>query len=180
VSAPVLTAAWRPQDWPVRTLRSLAAAVVCTLTAALAHLGAGGTVSAGALAVVLLGSAAVAGTLSARRLTAGQLVGMVVLAQLTVHLVAHLGDTAPAMTMSAGMVVAHAVATAASAVLLTRGEGFLWVLADRLGLRAVPLLRAATVLPSGEPAPARPRVASRREALLAHTRVERGPPVGFA
>jgi hypothetical protein len=130
-----------------------------------------------AVMAVFAGSAAVAWLLSARRLTATQLLGLLVLCQVVVHLGAAEGD----MTMGASMVAAHVVATAVSVLALARGEAFVWTLAERLALRVAPLLHANRELPvvaAGPVSTAAPR--SRRDVRLAHSRWLRGPPVSLA
>jgi hypothetical protein len=155
----------------MRLVRSVSAALVCTFTAALGHLAGGGVIPTEAASVVFLAAALVAWLLSARRVTVGQLVGLLVLCQVCVHF----GSSS--MNMSALMVATHVVATIVSTVLLTRGEALVWRLAERFGLRAVPALTAA-----GPARPARPmapvhRSRSLTNLLLAHSRVERGPPI---
>jgi hypothetical protein len=169
--------AWRPADRPVRALRSTAAALVCVVAAAAGHHAAGGALPPAAVVSAFAGSAVVAWLLSARRLTAAQLLGLLVLCQVVVHLGASDGE----MTMGAAMTAAHVGATAVSVLVLARGEAFVWGLAERLGLRAVPLLHAAPALPVVLPGPvstATPR--SLRDVHLAHSRWLRGPPVGIA
>ena len=169
--------AWRPADRPLRALRSTAAALVCVLAAAVGHHSAGGALPPGAVVSVFVGSAVVAWLLSARRLTATQLLGLLVLCQVAVHLGASDGE----MTMGAAMMAAHLAATAVSVQALARGEAFVWSLAEHLALRVAPLLQAAHVVPvalSGPVSTSTPR--SRRDVHLAHSRWLRGPPVSLA
>jgi hypothetical protein len=169
--------AWRPADRPLRALRSTAAALVCVVAAAVGHQSAGGALPAGAVVSVFAGSATVAWLLSARRLTATQLLGLLVLCQVAVHLGATDGD----MAMGTSMVAAHVTATVLSVLLLARGEAFVWALADRLALRVAPLLHAThqvPVVPTGPVPDAVPR--TRRDVRLAHSRWLRGPPVSLA
>lgn len=123
---------------------------------------------------MLAGSALVAGLLSARRVTTGQMVGLLLLCQVCVHLGCSTGE----MTMSVSMLAGHVAATALSAACLARGESFVWRLAERLALRAAPLRAVSVVVPTLRPLP--PVVATRapHDVRLAHTRVERGPPSG--
>lgn len=127
-----------------------------------------------AAGLVFCGVAAVAWLLSVRRVTPGQMIGLLVLCQVCVHAGGGMGP----MTMSAGMVAAHLTATAVSAALLAWGEAFVWQLAERLGLRAVPHGVVAAAVPSWRaPIPAVAQE-SRRDVRLAHSRAERGPPIG--
>ena len=173
MSRPVNVAAARVVDWPLRLVRSVAAALVCTLTAALGHLAGGGVIPTEAALIVFAGAALVAWLLSARRVTGGQLVGLLVLCQVCVHF----GGSMSAMHMSALMVATHVVATIVSAALLTRGESFVWHVAERLGLRAVAALVRAHAIPTARPMALVHQSHSLTNALLAHSRIERGPPI---
>jgi hypothetical protein len=82
------------------------------------------------------------------------------------------------MRMSASMLIAHAAATAASALLLARGEAFVWQLAERLGLRVAPHGFELAPIPSWRPLPPVITKRSLRDVRLAHSRAERGPPSG--
>jgi hypothetical protein len=171
--------ALRPLGRPVRLARSVAAALVCVLAAAVGHVAAGGALPALAAAAVFAGAAPVAWLLSSRRVTPGQLTGLLVLCQVCVHLGApsgHSGD----MSMGPGMVLGHALATLVSAAVLARGERFVWRLAERLGLRAAPLLRTVAAIPSVRPPLAVVAPRSLRDVRLAHSRSLRGPPVSLA
>lgn len=166
--------ALRPAAGAVRLVRSTAAALACVATAATGHASAGGTVGATAAVTTFMGAAAVAWLLSARRVTPGQLVGLLILCQVCVHLGCATGE----MQMSASMLVGHIAATAVSALALARGEAFVWQLAERLGLRVAPNLLEVAATPSWQPPT--PVVATRslHDVRLAHSRVERGPPSG--
>lgn len=166
--------ALRPLDGSVRLLRSLAAALVCVAAAAAGHLAAGGPLPAVAVLAVLAGASGVAWLLSVRRITPGQLVGLLVLCQVGVHL----GAMGQHATMGAGMIGAHVLATAVSALVLARGEQFVWQLADRLGLVPVALRIVALATPVERPPVVAPAVRSLRDVRLVHSRVLRGPPVG--
>lgn len=147
-------------------------------TAALGHLVAGGTMHAPTAAAAFAGSATVAWLLSARRVTPGQLLGLLVLCQIATHLAASFDG---GMVMGPSMIAAHLVATGASLVALSHGEAFVWRLAEHLGLRLSPLLRGSAVMPPVARQRVRPVVPSaRREVLLAHSRWLRGPPVSPA
>jgi hypothetical protein len=175
VPAPAFVEALRPADWPVRTVRAVATALACVAIAALGHLTAGGALPSGAVIAVFAGAVAVAWVLSARRVTPSQLVGLLLLCQVCVHLGASTGT----MTMSAAMLASHALATVLSALVLARGEAFVWQLADRLGLRVLPT--GLRVLPMPFWSRPTPVFATRslHDVRLAHSRVERGPPSGL-
>ena len=155
----------------MRLVRSVAAALVCTVTSALGHLAGGGVIPTEVALVAFVGSALVAWSLSARRVTSSQLTGLLVLCQVCVHF----GSTS--MNMSTLMVATHLMATIASTALLTRGEAFVWQVAERLGLRAVPALTTARAVPVARPAAPIHQPRSLVNVLLAHSRAERGPPV---
>lgn len=122
------------------------------------------------------GSAVVAWLLSARRVTPSQLLGLLVLCQVVVHL----GAATDHMTMGTAMIVAHVVATVVSVVALARGEAFVWRLAQRLGLRAVPLLRRRSPVPRAARQPATVGATRvRHDVHLAFSRSSRGPPVSI-
>jgi len=169
------SAAMRAVDRPVRLVRATATALVCVTAAAVGHHAAGGALPAGAVLAVFAGSAAVAWLLTARRVTPGQLLGLLALCQIGVHL----GTSSDEMTMGTAMIAAHVAATLASVVVLAHGERFVWELAQHLGLRVVPLLRRAFAVPSLRPPV--PAVAPRslHDVFLAHSRSLRGPPVGL-
>jgi hypothetical protein len=166
--------ALRPAARPVRLVRSTAAALACVATAAIGHAGAGGTIGSAAVLTTFAGAASIAWLLSARRVTPGQLLGLLILCQVCVHLGCSTGE----MSMSVSMVVAHAAATAVSTLTLARGEAFVWQLAERLALRVDPHGLELTPVPSWRPLP--PVIATRslRDVRLAHSRAERGPPSG--
>lgn len=171
MSRPVDSAATRVIVWPVRLARSVAAALVCTATAALGHLAGGGVIPTRTALVAFLGSALVTWSLAARRVTASQLIGLLVLCQVCVHF----GSTS--MNMSALMLTTHFVATIASAALLDRGEAFVWHLAERLGLRAVPGLLRVGAVPAVRPIALLHRHLALSDMFLAYSRLERGPPI---
>ncbi|MET0467505.1 MAG: hypothetical protein ABWZ87_02060 [Aeromicrobium sp.] len=175
MTPPDRAGAMRAVDRPVRGVRSLAAALVCVTAAAAGHHSAGGALPAEAVLAVFTGSAAVAWLLSSRRVTPGQLLGLLVLCQIVVHI----ATASDEMVMGAGMLLAHVAATAVSLVALSRGEALVWHLAERLGLRLRPLLRLATVVPSVRPALAVVVTRSLIDIRLAHSRSLRGPPVGL-
>jgi hypothetical protein len=171
VSRPVDCAAARAIAWPVRLARSVAAALVCTVTAALGHLAGGGVIPTNTALIAFLGSALVAWSLAARRVTMSQLVGLLLLCQVCVHF----GSTT--MHMSALMVTTHIIATIASVAVLTRGEAFVWQVAERLGLRAAPGLLRVGAVPAVRPISLVHRHLPLTDVFLAYSRLERGPPI---
>ncbi|MEV7396446.1 hypothetical protein [Aeromicrobium sp. NPDC092404] len=174
MSGPAFDVALRPAAGLTRVVRSTAAALACVATAAVGHTSAGGTIGSSAVIAAFGGAAAVAWLLSASRVTPGQLVGLLLLCQVVVHLGCSTGD----MQMTAGMLMAHVLATAVSAVILARGEAFVWQLAERLGLRAMALEAGVVTIPSWRPLPLAVAPLALHDVRLAHTRVERGPPNG--
>lgn len=165
--------ALRPGDRPLRLVRSVAAALVCVTAAAVGHHTAGGPLPVGAVLAAFSGSAAVAYLLSARRLTASQLLGLLVLCQVCVHL----GTSTGEMTMGAAMIAAHLVATGVSVVALSHGESFVWTVAERLALRLAPLMSVRPLVPTVRLLPAATPTRARPDVFLAHSRPLRGPPV---
>lgn len=162
----------------MRAARSVAAALVCVAVAAAGHTLAGGSVSAPVLAGVFVGASGLTWCLAARRVTASQCIGLLLLVQAVVHV--SCAWSSDEMSMGPGMIAAHVAATALSATVMARGETFLWLLAERIGLRALPLLLARTGIVGW---PVRSPVAhghARHDATLVHTHGERGPPVAFA
>ncbi len=166
--------ALRPAAGPIRLVRSAAAALACVAVAATGHATAGGTLGAVAVLATFVGAAAVAWLLSARRVTPGQIVGLLILCQVCVHL----GGSTDEMRMSAAMIAAHVAATAISALALARGEAFVWQLAERLGLRVHAHGLDVAAIPTWRPLA--PVVAPRslHDVRLAYSRAERGPPSG--
>lgn len=164
----------RPGVGSVRLVRSLAIALLCTATAAFAHLLAGGLVPGSAVAILFLSATAVAWVVSARRVTTGQIIGLLVLCQIVVHLTCSMGS----MDMSGSMLATHVAATALSALALARGEAFVWRVAERLGLRLRPHLLGFVPVPLRVELVPVTVARSRRDVRLAHSRVLRGPPYG--
>ncbi|MDX6232385.1 MAG: hypothetical protein QOH68_1369 [Nocardioidaceae bacterium] len=167
--------ALRPAGAAVRLVRSTAAALACVATAAVGHAAAGGTIGSTAVVAAFGGAAVIAWLLSARRVTPGQLTGLLILCQVCVHLVCSTGE----MRMSPSMLIAHAAATTVSALLLARGEAFVWQLAERLGLCVAALDLELAPVPSLRPVQLVPATRSLRDVRLTHSRVERGPPSGL-
>ena len=171
--------AMRPARGPIRLARSLGVALVCSATAAVAHLLAGGVLPVFSFVVLFAGVLAVAWLVAAHRVTPRQFVGLLVLCQVCVHLGCSMGSMG-SMEMSVEMLATHAVATAASAAILTRGEAFVWSIAERLGLRIFPIAVVVLATPTGSaPMPvAVPR--KLHDIRLVHSRVLRGPPYGIS
>ncbi len=149
-------------------------ALVCSVTAAVAHLLAGGEIPASSFTLLFAGASLVAWLVAARRVTPGQLVGLLLLCQVCVHLGCSMGS----MEMSLAMLATHAAATVLSAAILTRGESFVWTVAERLGLRLLPSPVVAAAVPRAAIAMPSPLPRSRKDVRLVHSRVLRGPPYG--
>ena len=162
----------RPAAGSVRLVRSFAVGLVCTLTAAIAHVVAGGMISAAAVGILFAGTTAIVWFVSIRRLTCGQMVGLLVLSQLFMHL----GFSTGTMQMTVSMLATHVVATTVSALALSLGEKFVWLLAERLGVRLypqdtyfIPIPRSTALIPVATKR-------SRQDVRLAYSRSLRGPP----
>ncbi|MCL3819163.1 hypothetical protein [Aeromicrobium wangtongii] len=175
MSFPDRLEAARPDGRPLRVARSLAAALVCVTAAALGHRFAGGPMPAGAVAAVLAGSGGVAWLLSARRVTPGQLLGLLVLCQVGVHLAGGSGE----MTMGPGMIAGHLAATGVSVAVLAYGERFVWEMGRRLVRRVLPTRGRVVRAPHLRPVRAVVAPTSPHELWLACVRSRRGPPVGL-
>lgn len=132
--------------WPIRLLRVCAASLVGLALALAGHTLAGGEMSSIPVILADLAVVATAGyLLSGRRLTLGQIVGLLLIAQVVVHVGCLVGASTP--SLSAAMIVGHLIATAITAAVLSGGEQFAWALVERLGLRVIPLL-STTSLPA--------------------------------
>ena len=130
---------------------------------------------AAAAVAVFAGATPIVWFLSSRRITPGQMIGLLLLCQVLVHLGAPQAD----MSMGPTMLGGHLVATAVSALVLGRGESFVWQLARRLALRVAPLLRPVPPVPSVRLLPPVSEPRSLRDVRLVHSRSLRGPPVGL-
>lgn len=127
--------------WPIRLLRVCAASVIALTLALAGHtLGGGETSSLPVILTVLALVTSAAWLLSIRRLTTSQIVGLLLIAQIAVHLGCMVGTTPS--TLSGAMIGGHLIATGFTAMILARGERFVWALAERLGLRVLPMLTA--------------------------------------
>jgi hypothetical protein len=184
-----------PAGAAVGVLRSVRAAVVGLSASGLAllgHLGAGGTaLPPGQLVLAVLAVLVVSLTLSARRWTVGPLLALLLGSQALFHVAfsgvdaAHVHGGQHEMSESAMpghpwllMLVGHGVAALLTALLLRRGEDWLWGLVALL-TRAWRVARVAAQQPVGGP---RTRAMSRSGdvrvvlGLLEHAVARRGPP----
>jgi len=158
---------------PWRAARTVGAAMSATVVALVTHEIAGGSVTPGATAVVIALTLLVARPLTKHRVSASQVTGLLILAQAIVHLVCA-GDDA--MVGGTAMLLAHAVATGVSAIVLLRGEAWAWKVAELLAIRPARRVRAtpiATPVRSAMPA----EVPALRSAERSRLRPVRGPPV---
>lgn len=120
-----------------------------TLTAVAAHELSGGSTTPAAALALLLGSSAVAATITGRRVSTSQLLGLLVLTQAVVHLMCAVDDPAVG---GWSMLGGHLVATGLSAALLMRGERWAWQLYDALKARVV-RRPGVTPVPSADSVP---------------------------
>jgi len=159
---------------PWRAARTLAAATGSTLTALVVHDLNGGSVPPVTAALVLLGSIAVATTLTHQRVSLSQLFGLLMLCQAVVHLTCAGQD----MTVGGGqMLAAHLIAMTSTAMVLTKGEAWVWQLADTLAIK--PWRRVSAVaIPVVHTAPHRPNRVRLQSRLRDRAAPVRGPPVG--
>lgn len=162
---------------PIRLLRVSAISAVAVILAAAGHEIGGGAVAPGATLVSVFAVIfAVSWFLTSRRLTLGQIAGLLLIAQLVVHLSCMGSDMAP---MGAAMIGGHLAATALTALIVSRGELFLWSLADRLGLRVVALVIFRVLRPVGRAA--HPVISNERRRSLSYVFAGgpglRGPPI---
>jgi hypothetical protein len=170
----------------VRVGRGLALSAACLVIPAVAHVVAGGGAPvAGAFlfGAALLSVACVA--LADRRISAGLIAVMVFASQPVLHVLLHMSAHSHhgiGPSVSAGMVVAHAIAAAALTILLAGAESVVWsvaALSSTILLRRVRAVLGAIppppVLELGLPpssAPIRPYVLS-----VTRTAPHRGPPI---
>ncbi|MEU7694762.1 MFS transporter [Microbispora sp. SCL1-1] len=180
---------------PLRLARSAAFSVVCVLLAVGAHWFAGG--AAPTPQALLIGGA---GVMTVAAATAGRersplvVIGLLLAAQVFLHellgsLALSTETTAVAHThrlgVGTGMLTAHLTAALITGWWLSRGEAALWSILHRIGTGAIHWLRALlTLFQFLARIRPRPRLASynldrepRREAVLRHAVVRRGPPV---
>ncbi len=174
LSTPVATV--RPGSGAFRHLRAMSAALACVASAFGAHVLAGGQAEPATVAAVFGISGAVAWALARVRLTSPQLLGLLVLGQIGVHVVAMASATGHATPMDASMLAIHAAATLLSWWALSRGEAFVWAVAQHLALRPLALLlQCWSATPARAPIAFTPVVVRPSLLHLALTPV-RGPP----
>lgn len=123
---------WAPPASGIRAARAASASVVVTTAAAGAHLTSGGRADETVVLVLAAVLAPLCWVLTARRLSAGQLTGLLVVAQAVLHAACSGSEPVPGVAMAGG----HAVATLLSLVVLLRGERALLALADRVMARS--------------------------------------------
>ncbi|MFC4590762.1 MFS transporter [Sphaerisporangium corydalis] len=186
---------------PLRLARSAVFTVVCLTLASVAHWFAGGAapsaavMTAGGL-VVMTGTALLAG----RERSPVTVTGLLLAAQAVLHLLlgpADLPGGPPhgpvpggppqehALSVSAGMLVAHLTAALLTAWWLSRGESALWSVLRAAGAYALRRVRwlLALLWRDEPPAPAvpfrraAPAFSPARDQVLRHAVVRRGPPV---
>lgn len=168
--------------WPVRLLRTCTASFVGLALALTGHRIGGGELASPAVNLAVLSIvAAAAWLLSNRRLTVGQIIGLLLIAQIMVHLGCLVGTTST--PFGPAMIVGHLIATLVTAVVLSRGEHVVWALAERFGLNVIPLVSAlasALVLPVRRLVGGLPSHDERRppQFVFAGGNGLRGPPVG--
>lgn len=158
----------------MRTARAGLVAIACTGLAAGAHLAGGGRASLLGLVLVSLATGVVAHALAGHRLATTQLTGLLLLGQVVTHAMSPPADSGSDLAM----LLAHVAGTAASLVLLRRGEDLLWTFADRIALRATAVVELVTTPPVA-PAPVPVETPRAHEgARLASAIARRGPPDG--
>jgi hypothetical protein len=84
------------------------------------------------------------------------------------------------MSMGPAMLFGHLAATAVSAIVLARGERFVWMLAEALGMRALPVVHGTTLaIARRAPLPTH-SYRSLRDVCLTYSQTLRGPPISNA
>ena len=168
-----------------RAARGLALSAACLLIPTTAHVIAGGgapTTGPFLFGAALLSVASVG--LAERRFAAGEVAMLLFASQPVLHaLLAMSGHGSTAISVDAGMVLAHAVAAAVLSVLLAGAESVLWVMAALsstlllLPARAAQLAPAVEVGSAGGPLRTPLRAASAYILNVTRTAPRRGPPV---
>lgn len=166
--------------WPIRLARVFAGSFASVVLATFGHeLGGGQAPPAGLLVFLVATIASLLWMLSRRRLLFVQLLGLLLLAQIAVHLAGML--TVGMAPMGPPMMVGHAMAIGLTAAVLAYGERSVWAIAERLGFHAVALV----LYRHSAPAQARPcdqRADSVQRPtclLLVGGTGLRGPPIGM-
>jgi hypothetical protein len=168
-----------------RAARGLLLSATCLLIPTIAHVIAGGgvpTTGPFLFGAALLSVASVG--LAERRFAAGEVAMLLFASQPVLHaLLAMSGHGSTAISVDAGMVLAHAVAAAVLSVLLAGAESVLWVMAALSSTLLLLPARAALLAPAlevgGAGAPQRTplRAASAFVLNVTRTAPRRGPPV---
>ena len=168
-----------------RAARGLVLWATCLLIPTTAHVIAGGgvpTTGPFLFGAALLSVASVG--LAERRFAAGEVAMLLFASQPVLHaLLAMSGHGSTAISVDAGMVLAHAVAAAVLSVLLEGAESVLWVMAALsstlllLPARAALLAPALEVGSAGAPLRTPLRAASAFVLNVTRTAPRRGPPV---
>lgn len=170
----------RPGRGAVRHLRALAASLACVTAAFGAHAVSGGQVVPTTVVGAFVLCGAVAWAIAGARLGRAQLLGLLVLCQVGVHVASMATQGAHPATMGAAMLLTHGAATIVSLVALSRGEAFVWAVAQHLALRPLAMLLQRTqVRPADQPIASTP-VAGPHAAVTSRVTPVRGPPAGTA
>ncbi|MEV7013359.1 MFS transporter [Streptosporangium sp. NPDC051022] len=176
-----------PATMPFRLARAAAFATACLGLSVMAHVLAGGTVSApsaaGALALAFTAALAVSG----RERTPAAILPLLTGLQAGLHVLFSLAHAAsPAqgaghahsgLLPGLGMLIMHGWAVGLTSLWLARGEAALWALLRRLGARLYRVLIVYTAPPYTSllsPGPIEPKPL--RSAVLRHAVSRRGPP----
>lgn len=158
-----------PRGAAVRAFRSVLVGLAVALCGATAHVGAGGQVGVAALVAVGVVASVMTAVLAGRRLTTGQLLGLLALGQVGLHVLG--SGSGP---HDAAMVMTHAVATGLSLVALRHAEDLWWRLADAVGdVLRVPHVVAVPVVEHV----VRVRTAAYRGRRVVRTVRDRAPPL---
>lgn len=158
----------------------MAASLGCVLAALTAHAASGGVAAPGTVVAACVVSGALAWRIAGVRLTNLQLLGLLVLCQVGVHMASMAASPHTGGSMGVSMLLTHAGATAISLLALSRGESFVWAVAEMFALRPLRLLlHRHADLPARTTAVSIPATRPRRVHATRVTPV-RGPPTGFA
>ncbi|MGW0595157.1 MFS transporter [Streptosporangium sp. NPDC002607] len=176
-----------PATWPFRIARAAAFAAVCLGLSVMAHVLAGGSVSAPSAAAALALAFGAALAASGRERTLAVILPLLAGVQAGVHVLFSLSHAASPAEMighvhsgllpGLGMLVAHGWAAGLTALWLARGEAALWALLRRLGARLGRVL-IVPVTPAYVSFLAPPAIEPGvlRSAVLRHVLSRRGPP----